>query len=130
MYESAMIGRWYKDGEVISRQGELGDCMYVIEFGQVELMRRDGGKEFCLAVLDGGDFWGQDGLLEKDHVRSATARAIGRTAIMSIEKRMFLSRIHEDPSFVLKLMKNMSKRIRELQDALMRSAEVGSTTSK
>jgi CRP-like cAMP-binding protein len=130
MQESAMIGRWYQDEEVISRQGELGDCMYVIASGQVELIRRDGGKEFCLAVLDPGNFWGQDGLLEKDHVRSATARAIGRTAIMSIEKRMFLIRIHEDPSFVLKLMKNMSKQIRDLQDALMRMAEVGATTLK
>ena len=127
MQESAMIGRWYKDGEVISRQGELGDCMYVIEFGQVELMRRDGSREFCLALLEAGDFWGQDGLLEKDHVRSATARAIGRTAILSIEKRMFLSRIHEDPSFVLKVMKKMSKRIKVLEQALMKTAEASLT---
>ncbi len=125
MQQSAMIGKWFKDGEVIARQGELGDCMYVIQHGQVELMRRDGSKEFCLAVLAEGDFWGEDGLLERDHVRSATARAIGDTAILSIEKRMFLNRIHEDPSFVLKVMKKMSKKIRELQDALMRTADSG-----
>ncbi len=127
MQQSTMVGRWYKDGDVICRQGELGDCMYVVQHGQVELMHRDGSKEFCVGVLETGDFWGEDGLLEKDHVRTATARAIGDTILLSIEKRMFLNRIHEDPSFVLKIMKKMSKQIRELQAALIRSSEASTT---
>lgn len=123
MQQSSMVGRWYKDGDVICRQGELGDCMYVIQHGEVELMRRDGSKEFCLGVLQTGDFWGEDGLLQQDHVRTATARAIGDTILLSIEKRMFLNRIHEDPSFVLKVMKKMSQRIKELEQALIRTSE-------
>lgn len=120
--QSAVLGRWLKDGQVICRQGELGDCLYIIEQGQVELMRRDGGTEFCLRVLEAGDIWGEGGLLERDHMRSATARAIGEVCVLTIEKRMFLDRIHEDPSFVLKIMRKMSRRIRELEDALVRTA--------
>lgn len=120
---SAILGRWLKDGQIICRQGELGDCLYIIERGQVELMRRDGSAEFCLRVLEAGDIWGEDGLLERDHMRTATARAIGDVCVLTIEKRMFLDRIHEDPSFVLKIMRKMSRRIRELEDALMRTAE-------
>ena len=120
---SAILGRWLKDGQIICRQGELGDCLYIIERGQVELMRRDGSAEFCLRVLEAGDIWGEDGLHERDHMRTATARAIGDVCVLTIEKRMFLDRIHEDPSFVLKIMRKMSRRIRELEDALMRTAE-------
>ena len=32
------LGKLYADGEVIVRQGEAGDCMYVIQGGQVEVL--------------------------------------------------------------------------------------------
>lgn len=121
--QSAAVGRWLKDGQVICRQGELGDCLYIIERGQVELMRRDGSTEYCLRVLEAGDIWGEGGLLERDHMRTATARAIGEVCVLTIEKRMFLDRIHEDPSFALKIMRKMSRRIGELENALMRTAK-------
>jgi CRP-like cAMP-binding protein len=121
--QSNVLGRWFKDGQVICRQGELGDCLYIIGKGQVELMRRAGSKEFCLRVLEAGDIWGEGGLLEGDHVRGATARAIGDVCVLTLDKRMFLDRIHEDPSFVLKFMRKMSRRIRELEDALVHTAE-------
>jgi CRP/FNR family cyclic AMP-dependent transcriptional regulator len=120
--QSAELGRWFKDGQVICHQGELGDCLYIIGKGEVELMRRDGSTEFCLWVLETGDIWGEGGLLERDHVRTATARAIGDVCVLTMEKRMFLERIHEDPSFVLKIMRKMSRRIRELEDRLVRTA--------
>ena len=121
--QSAVLGRWCKDGEIICRQGELGDCLYVVEKGQVELMHREGGREFCIRVLGEGDAWGEDGLLERDHTRSATARAIGEACVLTLEKRMFLDRLQEDPSLVLKIMRKMSRRIKELEDALVRTAE-------
>lgn len=120
--ESDLVGRWFNDGQVICRQGELDDCLYIIEKGQVELMRREGSTELCLRVLKAGDFWGEGGMLERDHLRSVTARAIGNVCVLTIDKRMFLDRINEDPSFTLKIMRKMSRRIRELEDALVRTA--------
>jgi CRP-like cAMP-binding protein len=120
--QSAVLGRWFKDGQVIYRQGELGDCLYVLGKGRVELMRRDGSVELCLRVLNEGDMWGEGGLLHRDHQRTTTARAIGDVCVMTIDKRMFLDRVHEDPSFVLKIMRQMSRRIGELEDALVRNA--------
>ena len=93
------------------------------DIGQVELMRLEGSREFCVRVLGEGDAWGEDGLLERDHTRSATARAIGEACVLTIEKSMFLDRMQEDPSFVLKIMRKMSRRIKELEDALVRTAE-------
>ena len=127
--ESTVLGRWFKDGEIICRQGELADCLYVVERGQVELMRRQGNKEFCIRLLTEGDAWGEDGLLKRNHTRETTARAIGEVCVLTIEKRMFLDRLQEDPSFVVKIMRKMSRRIRELEDALVRTAEPLATCS-
>ncbi len=120
--QSMFVGRWYKNGDIICRQGELGDCMYVVQQGEVELVHRDGSREYCLALLQAGEFWGQAGLFERDHLRTATARAIGDVCVLSVEKRTFLARLQEDPSFVLKIMRKMSRRIHELETALVRSA--------
>ncbi len=117
--KSSVLGGVYHDAEVICRQGELGECMYVVQDGQVELMRRDGDKEFCLGVLRAGDFWGEAGLLDREHIRTATARAIGDTCVLSIEKRMFLAHIREDPLFAIKLMRRLSQRIHELESTLV-----------
>ncbi len=129
LMESTVLGRWFKDGEIICRQGELTDCLYVVERGQVELMRRQGNKEFCIRLLTEGDAWGEDGLLRRNHTRDTTARAIGEVCVLTLEKRMFLDRLQEDPSFVLKIMRKMSRRIRELEDALVRTAEPLATCS-
>ncbi len=123
LMQSGILGRWFKDGEIICRQGELGDCLYVVEKGEVEIVERDAGKEFCLRVVREGDAWGEQALFERDHRRRATARALGEACVLTIEKRTFLDRIQEDPSFVLKIMRKMSRRINELEDSLVHMAE-------
>ena len=34
----ARLGKKFKEGEVIFRQGDSGDCMYVIQTGEVEAL--------------------------------------------------------------------------------------------
>ncbi|MBZ5534627.1 MAG: cyclic nucleotide-binding domain-containing protein [Acidobacteriia bacterium] len=121
--KSSSLGGVYHDGEVICRQGELGECMYVIQEGEVEVTRRESDKEFCLGILKAGDFWGEAGLLDREHVRTMTARAIGDVCVLSIEKRTFLTHIREDPLFAIKIMRRMSRRIQELESTLVRTVD-------
>ncbi len=113
------LGKLYRDGEVIVRQGEMGDSIYVIQSGEVEIIQRKDDKEFCLAVLGEGDFFGEMALFEQE-VHSATVHALGDVRVLTLEKRNFLRRIHEDPSLAFKIMQKMSRRIRELETALIR----------
>ena len=121
---SGTLGKHYQDGEIIVRQGELGDCMYVIQEGQVEVIQRQGDKEFCLAVLESGDFFGEMALLEKE-VRPATVRAVGSVYVLSLERRTFLHRVHEDASSAFQIITKMAHRIRQLEKALVRTADIG-----
>lgn len=113
------LGKVYGAGEVIVRQGEVGDCMYVIQAGKVEVVKEKGGKEIRLAELGEGDFFGEMALFEKD-VRSATVRPLGEVRVLTVDRKMFLRKIHDDPSLAFMVMQRMSRRLRELNDELIR----------
>ncbi len=121
--KSALLGKQYRDGEIVCHQGELGNCMYIVQFGSVELIRRDNENEFCLGVVGTGDSFGEAALLELE-LRPFTARAVGETVVLSVDGRAFLSRIHEDASFALNIIRKMSRRIRDLESALIRSTDL------
>ena len=59
------LGRIYHPGEVIIRQGQIGDCMYVIQEGQVEVLIEEDGGEVLLAVRGEGDFVGEMAIFEQ-----------------------------------------------------------------
>jgi CRP-like cAMP-binding protein len=67
------LGKCYKDGAVIYRQGDTGDCMYVIQKGKVEVFQRRGTQEFMLEELGDGDFFGEMALFEPE-VRATRRR--------------------------------------------------------
>jgi CRP/FNR family transcriptional regulator len=108
------LGKVYRDGEAIVEQGKLGQSMYVVQGGRVEVVQRsDHGDEQHLAYLDAGDFFGEMAVFEKE-VRSATVRADGEARVLKIDKRTLLTRIREDPLLAINLLKTMSHRIRDL----------------
>ena len=117
--DTGALGKIYQDGEDIVKQGDNGDCMYVIQSGQVEVLKETDGKTVRLAVRREGDFFGEMALFEHK-VRMATVRALGTARILTIDKKNFLRRIHEDPSLAYHLIKNMSARIRQLSEEVTR----------
>ena len=111
---SGVLGKLYRDGEEIIRQGRTGDSMYVVQSGRVEVLQRsDNGGEQHLAYLDAGDFFGEMAIFEKE-VRSATVRAEGEARVLKVDKKTLLRRIREDPLLAVNLLKTMSHRIRYL----------------
>lgn len=115
---SAMLGKLYRDGEYIVHQGETGDCMYVVQSGEVEVVRRDGGREFCLAVLGASEFFGEMALVARD-VRVASVRALGEAYVLTLDKASFLRQVHQDPSLAFRLLEKMAERIRNLNERLV-----------
>jgi CRP-like cAMP-binding protein len=111
------LGKIYKSGEIIVRQGEIGECMYFIQSGKIEVIRESDGKEVKLAELGQGDFFGEMALFDQG-VRSATVRPLGEVRILSVDKRLFLRKIHEDPALAFRIMQKMSRRILELDKEL------------
>ena len=114
------LGKVYKDGEEIIRQGKLGDSMFVVQSGRVEVMQHtENGGEQHLAYLEAGDFFGEMAVFEKE-VRSATVRAAGEARVLRVDKKALLTRIREDPLLAVNLLKTMSHRIRDLNREISR----------
>ncbi|MEW6616003.1 MAG: TIGR02266 family protein [Thermodesulfobacteriota bacterium] len=99
----------YQDGDVIIREGDSGDWVYVILSGKVEISKTVGGNEFILGLLQPGEIFGELAFLtgissSEGFKRTATARAVGVTTVGVID-REFLDRefnkIHSDFRMIL-----------------------------
>lgn len=112
---AGQLGKVYGDGDVIVRQGDAGDCMYVVQAGEVEVVAHRDGREVPLRVLGRGEVFGEMSLFDRE-VRSATVRAKGEARLLTIDKTTFLSRVHEDPTLAFYIVKTMARRIRELSE--------------
>jgi len=117
--ESGALGETYADGEIIVREGETGDCMYVIQEGQVEIFVEKDGEPVHLRTAEAGEIIGEMAVFERQ-VRSASVRAVGEARLLTVDKKNFLRRVHEDPSMAFRLIQIMSHRIRELSDEIAR----------
>lgn len=106
------LGHQYDDGDVIIRQGDVGQCLYVVQEGKVGVYHENDSREIKIAELGPTEFFGEMGLFEKD-VRSATVRSLGESRILTIDKKNFYKTIQKDPSLAYRLLERMSKRLRE-----------------
>lgn len=107
------LGRLYADGEIVVRQGDVGDCMYVVQDGEVEIVVKEGDVEVVLGRAGRNEILGEMAIFERQP-RSATIRAKGRTRILTLDKRHLLRRINEDPSLAFRMIETMSRRVRQL----------------
>ena len=121
--EAGTLGKEYADQEVICCQGEPGDCMYVIQAGRAVVLREDAGGEVVVGELTVGDVFGEMAIFERQP-RSATVRVKDKARVLTLDKRTFLRRVHEDPSLAYQILQRMSSRIRSLNEELSRLKRV------
>jgi CRP-like cAMP-binding protein len=107
------LGTIYRDGEMIIREGEMDNCMYVVQAGQVEVVQAGEHGEQHLAFLGPGDFFGEMAVFEREK-RSASVRSAGESRVLKVDKKTLLRRIGEDPLLAVNLLQTMSHRIRDL----------------
>lgn len=111
------LGKVYANGEHIVRQGEVGNCMYVVQAGRLEVLKEDHEGYVRVGALEVGDVFGEMSVFERE-VRSASVRASGEARVLTVDKKTFLRRIQEDPPLAFNLVKMMSHRIRVLTEEL------------
>ena len=116
------LGREYHDREWIIRQGDVGDVMFVVQDGVVEVIRADGGEEAVLAQLGAGDFFGEMAIFERE-VRSASVRSRGDSRVLTVDKRTLLRRFQEDPSLALNILETLSHRVRVLDSEVVQARD-------
>ena len=117
----------YLKNQKIFSQGDLADSIFYIQQGKVKLaVVSDRGKEAVVALLTGGNFFGE-GCLAGQQVRMASAVAMSECAIMRVEKARAVRVLHEESAFSELFVSHLlSRNIRieeDLVDQLFNSSE-------
>ncbi len=111
------LGKIYSDGDIIFREGDTGDMMYVLQSGQIKITKKTSAGEVAIATLRSGEIFGEMALFDRQP-RSATAVASGDARVLSVDKKKLFSTISRDPTLVFKILESMSQRIRRLNGEL------------
>jgi CRP/FNR family cyclic AMP-dependent transcriptional regulator len=98
-------------GDVIFKDGDAPDKMYVVVSGEVEIQLGDAVIE---TVPEGGTF-GEMALIDGSP-RSATVVAKTESEVAAIDKRTFMLLVDEMPYFALFVMRNMVDRLRSMNE--------------
>lgn len=81
-------------GEVILRQGEMGDRCYFIKEGRARVSRREGEADQDLAEIDVGRCFGEDALVN-EAPRNATVTMTTSGVLMTLDKQDFYRLLRE-----------------------------------
>ena len=105
-----LFGKIYEKGEIVCRQGDPGDEMYIIQSGAVEVSSRREGHKVVLTILEKEDFFGEMALFDRNP-RSATVATISRSRLLSLSRRVFMEKVAYNPDIVLYVLKALTRRI-------------------
>ena len=112
-----MTERQYKQGEVIFREKEIGDSFFYITDGRVGVYAGYGTEEEeKLSELGVGEYFGEMGLIES-YPRSATVVALSDVRAEEVTCDEIDGYFKEAPDKVLKMMKQISSRIRKTTES-------------
>ncbi len=103
----------YSDGTVIFKEGDAGDCAYLIDSGRVEI--RVSGLEDSsepVAILGVGDILGEMAIIDGSD-RSATAIALGECELVEVSKDQLNERVEDADPVVRFLLSILLNRLRE-----------------
>jgi CRP-like cAMP-binding protein len=83
----------YRQGEVVIRQGEVGDYFYVIQKGRTKVEYNTGDSSILLATLDKGAFFGEDALIS-NVPRNASITMLTNGVLMRLSEKDFTSLLY------------------------------------
>jgi CRP-like cAMP-binding protein len=109
----------YAAGDVIFQQGELGTEMFIIQEGEVDIVKHINGESHTLSHLEKGDFFGEMAVLESVP-RTADAVAATDVRALAINGARFDEMLHKNPEVAVRIIRKYSKRLREANTLLER----------
>jgi len=78
----------FESGEIIFNEGDVGDYLYIIVNGEVEVFNSQNGKENIIAKLGKGEYFGEMALLNQ-RSRLATVRCLSPVDVLALRKSDF-----------------------------------------
>jgi CRP/FNR family transcriptional regulator, cyclic AMP receptor protein len=104
------FGREFRAGDVLFREGDHGEEMYVIQTGIVQILKLVGSVQRPLATLGRGEFVGEMAILN-DKPRTATAMVLEDATCLVIDTATLEQMIANNSEIALRLVKKLARRL-------------------
>jgi CRP-like cAMP-binding protein len=118
-FRAGMTVRNCQDKEIVFSQGDTADAVFYIQSGTVKLTavsaRR---KKAIIAFLQRGSFFGE-GSLAGQSLRISTARSIGSSNIIRLQKESTIRTLKRDPQFAALFVEYLLSRIIRIEEDLV-----------
>lgn len=101
----------YEQGTEIFKEGETGDCMYIIQQGNIKIHKGN----TTLAILKEKEVFGELSLLDAD-TRSASATADSDCVLYKIDQEPFYELMDERPEVAKGFIKILCQRLRIMNE--------------
>ncbi|MBI2820037.1 MAG: EAL domain-containing protein [Acidobacteria bacterium] len=85
-------------GVMVIHQGQVGNDVYLLESGSVEIFREDKSGSHFVAQLDAPAFFGERALLDPERIRTASVKATTDLHLLAIRIDSFLALLRRYPS--------------------------------
>jgi diguanylate cyclase len=105
--------RQFRQGEILIREGDRGDCAYVIERGNVEIVVEREGQPIQLGTRGPGSLIGEMAMID-DRPRTATVRALEDCEVLEITREDFARRVGTADPVVKMVMRVITTRYRDM----------------
>jgi CRP/FNR family cyclic AMP-dependent transcriptional regulator len=127
-------GKGFSKSETIFSQGDRADGVSYIQKGKVKpAVVNNSGREAVIAILDTGDFPGEECLTGRS-VRLSSAVALSECSVLRVERSAVMRLLHDEPAFseifVSCLLSRTMRIEADLVDQLFNSSEIGTTRSR
>ncbi len=97
--------RRFGAGSYVVREGERGECLYLIREGGVNITKGAGNS--FLSYLGPGGYFGEMSLFEEHAVRSANVVAASDVSLVAIEKEKFWPLLEKHPKMANKIYREI-----------------------
>ena len=101
----------FKPGQVVFAEGDEADAAYLVESGMVEVAKRQGEAEMILTSLGPGEMVGEMALVDREP-RSATVRAMKKTTLIVVPRRVFDRLVKESDPIINAVLSTVLRRLR------------------
>lgn len=103
----------YKPNDVIVKQGDQGDDIYLIKLGSVTISRTIGDHEVVIAYLPAGHYFGEISVLIEGIPRTATVTAATATDTIRLEGKPFRALLDRNPKLHKQFKDQSTERVME-----------------
>jgi CRP-like cAMP-binding protein len=109
--------REYAPGDVIYDVGDERPVLYVLQSGQVELLRDGPDGRRTVARHGPGDFFGEMGVLVR-RPRSTAAVAVSSARVLELDRDTFEAMCVERPEIAIRVIQRLAARLTDLERRL------------